>query len=147
MVKVFRHRKNPFSFPVCIIHKKKLSKFKSHFRNLKLKNLKYLTVQQTLADAANFIRQMNRNHGITKKQKWIVFGGSYGGALAVWLKVKYPEMVFGVVSSSGPINPVINFESKKYIVNYNMHLTHPFDSLRMHYRLFEFGYKHLKKSK
>lgn len=71
----------------------------------------YLTVEQTLADLANFIHAMNTKHKFLPTQKWIVFGGSYGGALAVWLRLLYPQLVYGVVSSSGPINLVVDFKS------------------------------------
>lgn len=71
----------------------------------------YLNVQQTLADLANFIHAMNTKHKYLSSQKWIVFGGSYGGALAVWLRLLYPELVYGVISSSAPINLVVDFKS------------------------------------
>lgn len=65
-----------------------------------------------LADVANFIRTMNLIHNYGLNKKWIIFGGSFAGALGVWLRVTYPDLVFGVVSSSGPINPTIDFKSK-----------------------------------
>lgn len=73
--------------------------------------MKYLTVEQALGDAANFIQQMNKAYNFTS-EKWIAFGGSYGGALVVWMRVRYPNLVYGGVSSSGPIAPVVNFKSK-----------------------------------
>lgn len=33
----------------------------------------------------------------------ITFGGSYGGMLAAWMRMKYPEMVEAAVVSGGPI--------------------------------------------
>lgn len=73
--------------------------------------MKYLTVQNALADAANFIQKMNKAYKFSPTQKWIAFGGSYGGALVVWMRVSYPNLVYGGVSSSGPIAPVVNFKS------------------------------------
>lgn len=70
----------------------------------------YLTVEQTLADIANFIMSMNKKYKFHPTQKWIVFGGSYGGALAVWIRLLYPHLVYGVISSSGPINLVVDFK-------------------------------------
>ena len=33
----------------------------------------------------------------------ITFGGSYGGMLAAWMRIKYPEMVNAAVVSGGPL--------------------------------------------
>lgn len=81
-------------------------------RNLKTENMQYLKVEQALADAAYFIQEMNKAYNFTSDQKWIAFGGSYGGALVVWMRVRYPNLVYGGISSSGPIAPVVNFKSK-----------------------------------
>lgn len=75
----------------------------------------YLTSEQALADAANFVRQMNFMHGYSPDQKWIAFGGSYGGALAIWSREFYPDLIWGVVSSSGTVDAIVNFKGFKLI--------------------------------
>ena len=50
---------------------------------------------------------------MTKKHKftgpWIAFGGSYPGSMAAWLREKFPHLIAGSVSSSGPLEAkVIN---------------------------------------
>lgn len=62
-----------------------------------------------MADAAHFIVTMNKEKGYTENQKWILFGGSYAGAMSVWFRVKYPNLAYGAISSSGPVAPVVNF--------------------------------------
>jgi hypothetical protein len=60
-----------------------------------VENLKYLSSEQALADAANFIQQYsNANPGLLQVP-WIVFGGSYSGSMAAWLRLKYPHLVTG----------------------------------------------------
>lgn len=58
-----------------------------------------------MADAANFILKMKPFY----KGKWIVFGCSYSGALSAWFRSKYPNLVVGSVSPSGPLLAVENF--------------------------------------
>eukprot|EP00826_Nyctotherus_ovalis_P064454 TRINITY_DN9455_c0_g4_i8.p1 TRINITY_DN9455_c0_g4~~TRINITY_DN9455_c0_g4_i8.p1 ORF type:complete len:454 (-),score=71.16 TRINITY_DN9455_c0_g4_i8:93-1454(-) len=74
-------------------------------------NLKYLTPNQALSDAAFFIesmnREFNRTHG--KVPKWAVLSGSYPGALAAWLRYKYPHLVAGAVASSAVVNSFAEF--------------------------------------
>lgn len=72
--------------------------------DLSIENLKYLSSEQALADLANFIVAMNEKYHLhIDTVKWIAFGGSYDGSLAAWLRVKYPHLVLGAVSSSGPL--------------------------------------------
>jgi len=67
------------------------------------RGLQYLTSQQALADYVEFIRWFKRQEGIPDA-KVVVFGGSYGGNLAAWIKEKYPNDINVAVSSSGPVN-------------------------------------------
>lgn len=74
------------------------------------KNLQYLTSQQALADLANFIQAMNDEYKLSSETKWIAFGGSYPGSLAAWLRLKYPHLVHGSMSASGPLLAQIDFK-------------------------------------
>jgi len=59
----------------------------------------YLTSSQTLADFASLISYLNPEH----ERPVITFGGSYGGMLSSWMRMKYPGSVAGAVSASAPI--------------------------------------------
>ena len=66
-----------------------------------VKNLVWLSSRQALADLANFIVTMKETHGLTGP--WVALGGSYPGSLAAWLRLKYPHLVAGSVSTSAPL--------------------------------------------
>lgn len=70
-------------------------------------NLRYLSSQQALADAAYFIE--NYNSSIVNPGPWIVFGCSYSGALSAWFRLKYPHLVVGAVAPSGPVLALTNY--------------------------------------
>lgn len=86
--------------------------------DLSVKNLVYLSSEQALADLAYFIESVNVGYKFSNNTKWIVFGGSYGGSLAAWMRAKYPHLVHGAVSASGPLLAQIDFE-EYYIVVIN----------------------------
>eukprot|EP00249_Psilotum_nudum_P024688 c29263_g2_i2 orf=664-2202(-) len=72
---------------------------------LQVKNastLAYLSSEQALADYAIFITELKRNFS-AEASPVVAFGGSYGGMLAAWFRLKYPHIVIGALSSSAPI--------------------------------------------
>ncbi|XP_053690407.1 putative serine protease K12H4.7 [Sabethes cyaneus] len=90
---------------------------KSHpTEDLATENLAFLTSEQALADLAYFIEAMNGKFQLTPQNLWIAFGGSYPGSLAAWLREKYPHLVHGAVSSSGPLLAKIDFSEYFQVV-------------------------------
>ncbi|XP_026472568.1 LOW QUALITY PROTEIN: putative serine protease F56F10.1 [Ctenocephalides felis] len=90
---------------------------KSHpTSDLGTKNLIYLNSEQALADLAFFIQTMNEKYGFSDVPKWIVFGGSYPGSLAAWVREKYPHLVHGAVSSSAPLLAAVDFREYFMVV-------------------------------
>ncbi|XP_032679651.1 putative serine protease K12H4.7 [Odontomachus brunneus] len=84
--------------------------------DLSVKNLVYLNSEQALADLAYFIQAVNIGYKFPNDTKWIVFGGSYGGSLAAWMRAKYPHLVYGAVSASGPLLALIDFQEYYVVV-------------------------------
>ncbi|KYQ94239.1 hypothetical protein DLAC_04533 [Tieghemostelium lacteum] len=71
-------------------------------------NLKFLTSQQALADAANIITTYQKENNL-QNNKVVVFGCSYSGALSAWFRLKYPEIAVASVAPSGPVEAQLNF--------------------------------------
>lgn len=57
-------------------------------------NTGYLTSQQALADYVDLIEHLRSNQ-TQLKSPVIAFGGSYGGMLAAYIRMKYPHIVTG----------------------------------------------------
>ncbi|CAF0829046.1 unnamed protein product, partial [Brachionus calyciflorus] len=65
---------------------------------------KYLNVDQTLKDYANVIKSIKSKTPNAENSPVIAFGGSYGGMLAAWIRIKYPHLVEGSLASSAPVS-------------------------------------------
>lgn len=85
------------------------------FPLLTVENLKYLTTRMALDDLALF--QTYAMYILGMKGPWIVIGGSYAGSLAAYYRSKYPDLVVGALSSSGPVRAKADFEE------YDLHVS------------------------
>ncbi|KAJ2816157.1 hypothetical protein FBU31_006681 [Coemansia sp. 'formosensis'] len=79
-------------------------------------SLKYHTIENVLEDFAAIIRAAKQNPNgvfpvpVSANSKVVFAGGSYGGAVAAWMRAQYPKLVAGAWSSSA----VLQYRLKNY---------------------------------
>jgi lysosomal Pro-X carboxypeptidase len=66
-------------------------------------NVKYLTLDQTFMDYQLLIKTIKEANPKYKYSPVFAFGGSYGGMLAAWMRMKFPHVIHGAHASSAPI--------------------------------------------
>ncbi|CAH0725332.1 unnamed protein product, partial [Brenthis ino] len=86
------------------------------YRNFTTENLRFLNVDQALADLAQFIKEIKKIARFADS-KIILYGGSYAANMVLWFKQRYPHLVVGGVASSGPIKGKVDFTEYLEVVH------------------------------
>lgn len=82
-----------------------------YFREFTTENLRFLNVDQALADLVLFINEMKKESRFANSEI-VLHGCSYAANMVVWFKQRYPHLVKGVVASSGPIKAKVNYHGE-----------------------------------
>ncbi|KAG6450927.1 hypothetical protein O3G_MSEX006839 [Manduca sexta] len=86
------------------------------FREFTTENLRFLNIDQALADLAYFILDLKRQPRFANS-KIVAYGGSYAANMVLWFKKRYPHLVEGGVASSGPILAQVDFQGYLEVVH------------------------------
>ncbi|XP_050664411.1 putative serine protease K12H4.7 [Leptidea sinapis] len=86
------------------------------YSNFTAENLRFLNVDQALADLAYFINEF-KAQPVFQNSKVILYGGSYAANMVLWFKQRYPHLAIGGVASSGPILAKVDFTGYLEVVH------------------------------
>ncbi|KAH9638451.1 hypothetical protein HF086_016776 [Spodoptera exigua] len=86
------------------------------FEKLTIENLRFLNVNQALADLAYFIGELKRQPRFANS-KVILYGPAYAGKLALWFKKRYPHLAVGSVVSSAAILAKVDIGEQLEVVH------------------------------
>jgi len=86
------------------------------FDEFTTENLRFLNIDQALADLAYFIVEMKKQARFANS-KVILYGGSYAANMVMWFKKRYPHLVVGSVASSGPILAKVDYTEYLEVVH------------------------------
>lgn len=65
--------------------------------------LQWLTLEQVLEDSKTVLESVRSEYGVPSQVPAVVIGGSYGGDLAVYHRLKYPDTYQAAVAASAPV--------------------------------------------
>ncbi|XP_038119118.1 putative serine protease K12H4.7 [Culex quinquefasciatus] len=78
--------------------------------DLSTPNLRFLTVEQAMVDLAELIYHLRHNVVRDDNARVVLLGMGYGGAIATWMRQRYPHLVDGSWVSSGQVEARFNFK-------------------------------------
>uniref|UniRef100_A0A1Q3FJA3 Putative thymus-specific serine protease n=1 Tax=Culex tarsalis TaxID=7177 RepID=A0A1Q3FJA3_CULTA len=90
--------------------------------NTRTDQLRFLNVDQALADLAHFVEEMRRTIPGAENAKVIMAGGSYSATMVAWFRQKYPHLINGAWASSAPLLAKLDFTEYKEVVSDSIRL-------------------------
>lgn len=77
--------------------------------------MQFLTIEQALADLANFISVTKREPRF-QNANVVLVGGSYSATMVAWFRQLYPHLAVGAWASSAPVLAKADFVEYKEVV-------------------------------
>lgn len=71
--------------------------------------MKWLSVDQALADLASFINFIKVEIPSLTNSKVILVGASYSAMMVTWMRQKYPHLIAGSWASSAPLLAKVDY--------------------------------------
>ncbi|XP_001868268.2 thymus-specific serine protease [Culex quinquefasciatus] len=90
--------------------------------NTRTDQMRFLNVDQALADLAHFVEEMRRTIPGAENAKVIMAGGSYSATMVAWFRQKYPHLINGAWASSAPLLAKLDFTEYKEVVSESIRL-------------------------
>jgi hypothetical protein len=85
--------------------------------DLSAENLRYLNIDQSLADLAHFISEIKASNPMLTNSGVIISGCSYSATMVTWFMQKYPHLANGAWASSAPLKAKVDFTEYKETVS------------------------------
>ncbi|XP_070491699.1 thymus-specific serine protease-like [Chironomus tepperi] len=89
--------------------------------DLTLENLRYLNIDQALADLAHFIVSIKKTFPGAEDSGVILVGCSYSATMVTWFMQKYPHLIKGAWALSGPLLAQVDFVEYYEVVSRAIH--------------------------
>lgn len=86
--------------------------------DLTLENLRFLNIDQALADLAHFIIHIKENIPQIRNSGVVLVGCSYSATMVTWMMQKYPHLAVGAWSLSAPLHAQVDFVEYKEVVSH-----------------------------
>lgn len=90
--------------------------------DMTMDNLRFLSVDQALADLAHFIVHVKQSIPEVRHSGVILVGASYSATMATWFMQKYPHLATGAWSSSAPLEAKVDFVEYKEVVSESLEI-------------------------
>lgn len=90
--------------------------------DLTIENLRFLNIDQALADLAHFIVQIKETIPEVRNSGVILVGASYSATMVTWFLQKYPHLADGGWSSSAPLEAKVDFVEYKEVVSESLEI-------------------------